>query len=226
MLRIAFVSTCIFFSLSLHAQYDAECFNNTRDEILSAIKSIRPDTLHFPVHDTIDLPDGKKRYIDTTYIALRGYDVNPQVSKIIGCKMPDFSFFNIDKKEMSVYGVPSDFTLICFNSTTYGDVCNARLHQFCRMKDQLKDSLTVLNIFEEPDKKVVEYAKYFENNVEFIANADLLQYSYAMNLGAMIYVLDKYKNIIYVKSGQDYVNTPDEIYSELMDKIRSYSCKD
>ncbi|MFL5764012.1 MAG: hypothetical protein ACJ77K_08735 [Bacteroidia bacterium] len=225
MLKHVLIFSFFVISYSLSAQYDAECFNKAREEIKKAIDQDfkRPtDSLH--VQDTL-LIGGVSRYVDTVFYRYQ-YDANPIVQKVVGCRMPDFTFQTINKEQMSVNGISSDFTIISFSSTTYGDVCNARLHQYCRLKKLLGDSLTVINIFEEPDNKVKDYAGNFDNNVEFVAYGDVLSKYYSLNTGAQVYVLDKYKNIVYINAGQQYVNTPDEIYSELLDKIRSTNCSD
>jgi hypothetical protein len=214
-----------FSSASLFAQYDAECFNKTKEEIKKEVAELfkhPTDSVHW--QDSM-LTQSGMRYIDTVLYRYQ-YDANPIVKKIIGCKIPDFNFLTINKEEMSVGTISSEFMLICFSSTSYGDVCNARLHQYCRLKKLLKDSLTVINIFEDVDKKVSDYALNYENNVEFVANADVLTYNYGLGTGTVIYVLDKYKNIIYVKTGTEYRDTPDEIYPELLEKIRGTSCAD
>lgn len=210
---------------TLFAQYDSECYVTTKKEIKLTIEKIikEPgDSVRF--QDTLMIA-GSKRYVDTV-LRVWTLDNDPYVKKFIGCRMPDFTFFTINKDEMSVNKITSDFTLISFSSTTYGDVSNARLYQFCKLKTLLNDSLVVLNVFEEEDEKVVEYSKNYAENVEFIANADLITYNYTFNGGTIIYLLDKYKNIIYVKSGHRYNYTPDEIYSELLEKIRAYDCAD
>jgi cytochrome oxidase Cu insertion factor (SCO1/SenC/PrrC family) len=225
MTRSALISFFILPFISSYAQYDAECFNNTKKQIKLAIEEefSRPtDSVRF--RDSLYI-GGVMRYVDTVIYRYQ-YDANPIVQRIVGCRMPDFTFFTINKDEMSVNAISSDFTLITFSSTTYGDVCNARLQQYCRLKKALKDSLTVINIFEDPDKKVIDYAMNYESNVEFVANADVLTSRYSLNTGAQIFLLDRYKNIIYINAGQRYRDTPDEIYSELLDKMREYSCSD
>lgn len=222
MLKIFFIHIFLFFSLINFAQYDAECFINAKKEIKLAIENLPIDSMH--VQDTLTI-NNVKRYVDTL-IAVRNVDANPHVQKVIGCRMPDFNFFNLSGTDMSINKIQSDFTIISFSSTTYGDVCNARLHQFCKLKSLLKDSLTVINIFEEKDKQVIDYSLNYENNVEFVANADLLSHRYGLGVGPIIYVIDKYKNIIFVKAGHKYNYTPDEIHSELLDKIRATNCAD
>ena len=222
--------TLLLFILSLcgnilTAQYDSECFVTTKKEIKILLEKglAEPgDSIRF--QDTIVI-NGVRRYVDTMFL-VRNFDAGPFVTKIVGCRMPDFSFFNLNKDELSVNKISTDYTIISFSSTSYGDVCNARLNQYCRLKKLLQDSLTVLNIFEEEDAKVSEYSKSYEDNVEFIANADLITYNYSLNTGATIFLLDKYKNIIYVKTGQRYNYTPDEIYSELLEIMRSTTCSD
>ncbi|HEY0029625.1 MAG TPA: hypothetical protein VGC65_02615 [Bacteroidia bacterium] len=207
------------------AQYDAECFINTKKEVRLAVESaIKQPGDSVYIKDSIFV-NGVKRYIDT---AMRVWHLedDPYVKRFVGCRMPDFSFFTVQKNEMSVNSIRSDFTIINFSSTTYGDVSNARMHQLCKLKKRLNDSLTVLNIFADNDKQVLAYAANYEENVEFVANADLITYNYTFNGGAIIYVLDKYKNIIYVKSGHNYRDTPDEIYSELLELIRASNCSD
>lgn len=207
------------------AQYDAECFVSTKKEIkLEIDEAYKAPGDSVRIQDTL-LINGQSRYVDTMF-RVRNFDANPYVNKIVGCRMPEFSFFTLNKEELSINKIVSDFTIISFSSTTYGDVCKARLHQFCRLKTVLKDSLTVINIFEDVDQKVIDYAKNYESNIEFIANADLLTYHYTLGTGAIIYIIDKYKNIIFVKTGQRYNYSPDEIYSELLDKIRAANCSD
>lgn len=204
------------------AQYDAECFINAKKEIKLSIENVPLDSMHF--QDTLTI-NNVRRYVDTMLV-IRNVDANPHVQKVIGCRMPDFNFFNLNGIDMSINKIQSDFTIISFSSTTYGDVSNARLHQFCKLKSLLKDSLTVINIFEDDDKKVLDYSLNYESNVEFVANADLLFYHYSLGVSPIIYVLDKYKNIIFVKASHRYNYTPDEIYSELLEKIRSTNCVD
>lgn len=204
------------------SQYDAECFINAKKEIKLSIENLPIDSMRF--QDTLTI-NNVRRYVDTMF-AVRNVDVNPHIQKVVGCRMPDFNFFNLSGADMSINKIKSDFTIISFSSITYGDVCNARLHQFCKLKTLLKDSLTVINIFEDNDKKVLDYSLNYESNVEFVANADLLFHHYGLQVGSVIYVIDKYKNIIFVKTGHKYNYTPDEIYAELLEKIRATTCSD
>ncbi len=218
------ISIFVFLSIAVNvfAQYDAECFINAKKEIKLSIENVPRDSVHF--QDTLTI-NNVRRYVDTM-LAIRNIDANPHVQKVIGCRMPDFNFFNLSGSDLSINKIQSDFTIVSFSSTTYGDVCNARLHQFCKLKSLLKDSLTVVNIFEDKDKQVLDYSLNYDNNVEFVANADLLFYHYSLGVGPVIYILDKYKNIIFVKAGHKYSYTPDEIYSELLEKIRATNCSD
>ncbi len=227
MKRIVFAILLFLSSIPVVAQYDAECYTRNKESIKEEIKKLSNAVLFDSVYiaDTF-LIDGVKRYVDSLVAVRKGVDITDMVNRVVGCKMPDFSFFNINKEELSVYKIQSDFTILTFGSVSYGDVSNARLHQFSKLKALMKDSLEVINIYEDVDEKVIEYMKYFENNVEYVANADLLIYNYTFGNGPITYVLDKYKNIIYIKSGHQYRYTPDEIYSEILDKIRATNCSD
>lgn len=222
MFRSIFLFIFLSAAITSFAQYDAECFINAKKEIKLSIENVPRDSMRF--QDTLTI-NNVRRYVDTI-LAVRNIDANPHVQKVVGCRMPDFNFFNLSGTDLSINKIKSDFTIVSFSSTTYGDVCNARLHQFCKLKSLLKDSLTVINIFEDKDKQVLDYSLNYENNVEFVANADLLFYHYSLGVGPIIYILDKYKNIIFVKAGHKYNYTPDEIYSELLEKIRSTNCSD
>lgn len=222
MFRSIFLFIFLSAVITSFAQYDAECFINAKKEIKLSIENVPRDSMRF--QDTLTI-NNVRRYVDTI-LAVRNIDANPHVQKVVGCRMPDFNFFNLSGTDLSINKIKSDFTIVSFSSTTYGDVCNARLHQFCKLKSLLKDSLTVINIFEDKDKQVLDYSLNYENNVEFVANADLLFYHYSLGVGPIIYILDKYKNIIFVKAGHKYNYTPDEIYSELLEKIRSTNCSD
>ncbi len=222
MLRTSFITIVLLMSVNLFCQYDAECFINTKKEIKLSIENQPLDSLHYRDSLTIN---NVTRYVDTVLRVYRA-DATPYVQKMVGCRLPDFAFFNLDGVDMSINKIVSDFAIISFSSTTYGDVSNAHLQQFCKLKSALKDSLTVINIFEEKDKDVLDYSKSYESNVEFVANADLLFYHYSLQLGPVFYVLDRYKNIIFIKSGHHYIYSPDEIYSELLEKMRSTDCSD
>lgn len=222
MFKSIFIFSFLFFTISSFAQYDAECFNNAKKEIKISLENLPLDSVHF--QDTLTI-NNVRRYVDTV-VAMRRIDANPSAQKLIGCRLPDFNFFNLSGTDLSINKIESDFSIISFSSTTYGDVSNARLIQFCKLKSLLKDSLIVINIFEENDKKVLEYSLNYDSNVEYVANADLLFYHYALSVGPVIYVLDKYKNIIFVKTGHNYIYTPDEIYWEILEKIRATNCSD
>jgi peroxiredoxin len=221
LLKTCFFIAGLLFCKSVFSQYEAECFMNTKKEILFEIENMPNDTLHF--HDTIE-EIGSKRYLDTT-VMIRGKDVSPLINKIVGCRMPDFPFSNLDGKDFSINGIKSDFMLVYFSFVDCGDVCNAQLKEFSKLKTTLKDSLTVINIFPDSNGKVREFAKDYESNIEFIANADLLTYNYSFG-GTTLFVLDKYKNIIYVKNGAHYVYSPSEIYFDLLEKMRGTKCSD
>lgn len=212
----------LFFAINSFAQYDAECFNERKKEILLSIESAPRDSIHF--QDTLTV-NNVRRHLDTM-LSYSNLDVNTSAQKLIGCRLPDFNFFNVSGMELSINKIESDFAIISFSFATYADVGNARLHQYCKLKSLLKDSLTVINIFTDADKIVSSYALNFESNVEFVANADLLIYQYGLDLEPVIYVIDKYKNIIFVKTGYNYNISPDEIYFELLEKIRATNCAD
>jgi hypothetical protein len=225
MQKTLFIFILLLFFRNCFAQYDAECFLTNREFAKNEIKNLSNNLLYDTVSfdDTVMTSAGK-RFRDTVLAMRKPVDISSFVNKLVGCKMPDFSFFNIAKEEMSVYKIQSDFTILTFGSVSYGDVSNARLHQFSKLKTTLKDSLTVINIYDDADDKVIEYARDFENNVEYVANADLLIYNYTFGNGPITYVLDKYKNIIFIKSGHEYRYTPDEIYVEILEKIRATKC--
>lgn len=212
-------------STIVFAQYDAECFIVNKEKVKEGIKNLSNDQLFDSVHfkDTL-LMNGVSRFVDTIIAMRKRVDISGLTEKVVGCTMPNFSFFTTDKEDLSIEKIKTDFTILSFGSSSYGDVPNARLYQFCKLKTLLKDSLTVINIYEEVDAKVIEYSKMFPNNVEYVANADVLVYKYTFGDGGSVFVLDKYKNILYVKSGYSYINTPDEIYNEILDKIRATKC--
>lgn len=106
------------------AQYDAECFINAKKEIKLSIENVPRDSMRF--QDTLTI-NNVRRYVDTV-LAIRNVDANPHVQKVVGCRMPDFSFFNLNGTDLSINKIQSAFTIVSFSSTTYGDVCNARLH--------------------------------------------------------------------------------------------------
>ena len=209
------------------AQYDAECFVMNKEKVKEGIRNLSNDQLFDSVHvqDTL-LMNGVSRYVDTIIAMRKGVDISYLVEKVVGCKMPDFTFFTISKEDMSIEKIKTDFTILSFGSSGYGDVSNARLYQFCKLKKLLKDSLTVINIYEDVDAKIIEYSKMFSDNVEYVANADELFLKYTFGDGPSIFVLDGNKSIIYVKTGGHYINTPDEIYIEILEKIRATNCSD
>lgn len=220
--RIFFALILLFVVEASFAQYDAECFINSKKEVKFAVENQPLDSIAFK--DTLII-DGVKRYVDTVR---KYYKVDPElyVQKMVGCRMPDFTFFNLEGTDLSINKIRTDFSIVSFSSTTYGDICNARLQQFCKLKSFLKDSISVINIFEEKDNEVLTYSKDYGSNVEYVANADLLFYHYNLQFGPTVYLLDKYKNIIWIKVGHRYKYTPDEIYLEILEKIRSTYCAD
>ena len=206
----------------IFAQYDAECFNAQRKLITENIANTPLDSMHY--RDTLRIA-GVDRYIDTVY-GFRVKDVSTQISKVVGCKMPDFSFFDLNGEEFSVYKTRSDFTIINF-SFDCGDVCNYQLGELSKLKKDLGDSVVIYNIYELEDKKLIDYFKSLElaDNMEFVANADLLLFSYAIkDIRPFIYLLDKYKNIIYVKGGQDVTESPTFLYEQFLEKMRATNC--
>lgn len=221
MLKILPIFIFLFSSLIGYSQYEAECFINTKKEITLTIENVPRDSMR--IQDTVFI-NGQTRYVDTV-IGVRGFDVNPYMQKIVGCKMPDFNFFNLNGEEHSVYKMQNDFTIIFFSSIHCGDGCNNQLRELGKLKSTLKDSVSVINIFEETDARISEYVKDYDSNMDYVANADLITLKYSFG-GALVFILDKYKNIIYVKHGTRYNYTPTEIYNEMLQKIRATVCSD
>lgn len=213
----------LFFTIASFAQYDAECFNEKKKEILQAIENAPRDSMHFM--DTLVI-NNVKRYVDTVF-AMRNMDVDPYIDKIIGCRMPDFNFFNLNGEEFSINKTKSDFIILNF-SFDCGDVCNYQLEQYSKLQKVLGDSVAIYNIYEEPDTKIKEYVKSIEiDNLHFVANADLLTYHYSMSVRRpFLYLLDRHKNIIYVKCGQSQTESRVYMYETLLGKIRATNCAD
>jgi hypothetical protein len=221
-LRITLSALLLLMSSACFSQYVSECFFQKKEQVKNELISMPVDSAMFP--DSI-LVNGEKKSQPKKIFFVRA-DKDPIIQKMEGCRMPDFSFYTLNKEDLSIDRIKSDFTIVCFSSTSYGDVCNARLHNFCKLKNLLKDSLTVITIFQEKDETVSNYARDYDSNIEFVANADRLTNTYTIDRGHIIYILDKYKNIIYVKSQQHYHYTPDEIFYELLNKIRGAVCED
>lgn len=222
MFKSIYIFIFLFLANASFSQYDAECFNEKKKEIMASLDNSPLESMH--IQDTLTV-NNVRRYVDTI-LAYSNLDINLSAQKLIGCRLPDFNFFNISGTELSINKIESDFAIISFSFATYGDVCNARLYQYGRLKSLLKDSLTVINIFTDTDKIVSDCSLNYESNVEFVANADLLIYQYGLDVEPVIYVIDKYKNIIFVKTGYNYNYSPDGIYSELLEKIRATNCAD
>jgi len=223
MLKIFSIFIFLFSSLVGYSQYDSECFINTKKEIKLAIENIPVDSVHF--QDTLVI-DGKSRYVDTMF-AVRNMNVDPYIIKIIGCTMPDFSFFNLDGQEFSINKTKADFIVLNF-SFDCGDICSYQLDQFSKLQKVLGDSIAIYNIYDEPNERVKEIPKTYKiDNLQFVANADLLTFSYSLNVRRpFLYLLDSHKNIIYVKAGQSQTETATYIYDTLLEKIRSTHCGD
>ena len=220
---LLFILSFLFKNIS--AQYEAECFVKTKELINKEITTMPTDSMH--IQDTIMGPDMVKRYLDTVVRIYNSDKANAKVSKIVGCRMPDFSYTDLAGETYSINSIKTDFTIVNFSFIDCGDVCNVGLHCFSKLKSKLKDSITVINIYRDPTDKVREFVKDFEDNIEFVGNADILSYNYSIEYGSSIYyVLDKYKNIVYVKSGFHYVNSPNEIYFDLLEKMRVTACPD
>ena len=205
------------------AQYDAECFNEKKKEILLALENAPRDSMRF--QDTLVI-NNVKRYVDTMF-AIRNMDVDPYIDKIIGCRMPDFNFFSLNGEEFSINKTKSEFIVLNF-SFDCGDVCNYQLEQYSKLQKVLGDSVAIYNIYEEPEKKVKEYVQSLAiDNMQFIANADLLTYHYSMSIKRpFLYLLDRHKNIIYVKCGQSQTESRVYMYETLLEKIRATNCAD
>ena len=112
--------------------------------------------------------------------------------------MPDFNFFNLNGEEFSIKKIKSDFIVLDF-SYDCGDVCNYQLEQLSKLENVLGDSITIFNIYDEPNEKVKEFLKLYKaDNLQYVANAELLTYSYSLNVRRpLLYLLDRHKNIIY-----------------------------
>lgn len=223
MSRLILIFIFLFFTITTFAQYDAECFSEGKKEILLAVENSPVDSVR--IQDTI-LIDGRYRYVDTL-VGMRYLDAGPYLHKVIGCKMPDFNFFNLSGEEYSINKTKSEFIILNFLFDC-GDVCNYQLEQYSRLQKTLGDSVVIYNIFEESDKKVNEYVKSNEiDNMQFVANADLLTFHYSIGVQRpFLYLLDRHKNIIYLKCGQNQTESRVYMYETLLEKIRATNCSD
>lgn len=223
MLKSILIFIFILLSVTSFSQYEAECFNQKKNEILLAIENAPRDSMHF--QDTLVI-DNVKRYVDTMFV-MRNMDVDSYISKIIGCRMPDFNFFNLNKEEFSINKTKSEFIILNF-SFECGDICNYQLEQYSKLQKVLRDSVAIYNIYEEPDKKVKEYVQGIGiDNLQFVANADLLTYHYSVSVRRpFLYLLDRHKNIIYMKCGQSQTESRVYMYETLLQKIRATNCSD
>ena len=223
--KILFIFILFFLCKNSFAQYDAECFVKNREAIKGEIDKLPYDSLH--LNDTI-LVNGVKTYRDTIILVSgRLRDLSSIVNKVVGCKLPDFTYFDLNKEEMSIDKIKSEYTIVYFGMLSCGDICNMYLDELSALKKTLKDSLTVVNIYDEKNDKVKEYSTSGEwDNICFVANADMISYNYSLQIGTHMLVLDKYKNIILVENGWDQTQTRTALYYKFLNLMRSRKCSD
>ncbi len=79
------------------------------------------------------------------------------------------------------------------------DICNYQLEQFSKLKKMLGDNIAIFNIYDERNETVKEFLKLYKaDNLQNVAHAELLTYSYSLNVRRpLLYLLDRHKNIIY-----------------------------
>ncbi|MGZ4035616.1 MAG: TlpA family protein disulfide reductase [Bacteroidia bacterium] len=224
--KIFFLFILSFFYKNISAQYDAECFVKNKEAIKSEIDKLPLDSFH--LDDTI-LVNGVKKYRDTiVLVSGRLRDLSLIINKVIGCKLPDFSYFDLNGEEMSVDKIKSEFTVVYFGMLSCVDVCNMYLDELSALKKTLNDSITIVNIYDEKDDRVREYSKTNSSwdNINFVANAAMISYNYSLPIGTQMFILDKYKNIIYIENGWNYNQTRTALYFKFLELIRSRHCSD
>jgi hypothetical protein len=198
-----------------------------KEAIKVEIDNLPLDSIHWD--DTV-VVNGVKHFRDTVVtVSGRLRDLSSIVNKVIGCKLPDFTYFDLNKEEMSIDKIKSDFTVVYFGMLSCGDVCNMYLDELSALKKTLKDSLTVVNVYDESDIRVKEYSVSgdgWDNYIHFVANADMISYNYSLQIGTHMFILDKDKNIIYVENGWNYNQTRTALYYKFLEMMRSKHCSD
>jgi RNA binding exosome subunit len=207
-----FFLTCSAFFLqlhSLHSQNDYTCFADVRAKT-----------------EEIWLYPRRAVNGNDTVFAKPDYDkVLGNLKELIGCAMPDFSFFTTADKEYTISKISSEYTILYFSFIDCGDVCNDYLQQFSRLEDHFGDSITVINIYKQDHKKVKDFASAFPDNIEFVANAEILTRYYSMGGDQpVLYLLDKKKKIVMAEIAINSRNMNNVLYEKISLKIKEINC--
>lgn len=213
----------LFISQASYAQYDYNCFESVRTEVkkeMEILMSAPLDSIEITTVDSIKrkVPKARKANLEK---------VSAEMVKIIGCQIPNFSFFNMQEKEFSIDKINSSYTIVYFTYLHCGDECNDYIRQFSKLKDQLQDSLTVIIIYKEKNSRVAERISYLPENVEYVANAEQIWRNYALSDGlTTALLLDRSKTVLLMEVGANPERMYPIIYDRFLKKIREISCKD
>lgn len=222
--KMKYILPLLFISQFSFAQYDYNCFESAKEALKAEMKRIEANMQY----DSISYPD--ENGMVRKYPKAKGFDpsgLDYQLAKVIGCKMPDFSFFNLKGQDFSIGGVHSTYTIIYFTSLTCSDVCDDYIRQFSRLRDKFQDSLTVFMIYPNSNLSVMERVKHLPENVEYIANADQIWRNYGIggDLNVML-LLDRSKTILHAEMGSSAAKTYPILYEIFYNRIRELSCID